>query len=127
MEEVPLAASLTMAIAMFAAAVITWQIAQRTEAGTLGRNGMAGIRTKATLASDEAWIAGHKAAAPATRVASVISALTSVGFLATSGRGELTILVLIVGIALLLGAMAKAVIFANQAARDTAVKPANST
>ena len=31
-------------------------------AGKLPRNHFAGIRTRATLASDEAWVAGHRAA-----------------------------------------------------------------
>lgn len=33
--------------------------------GTLERNGLVGIRTRATMASDAAWDAGHRAAAPA--------------------------------------------------------------
>lgn len=33
-------------------------------AGKLPRNHFAGVRTRATLASDEAWVAAHRAAGP---------------------------------------------------------------
>jgi hypothetical protein len=118
-EDISFAGSATMAMAMLAASYIMWRVTQRTDAGTLRRNNIAGIRTKATLTSDDAWATGHKAAAPALRVAAGISGLTGIGLLLTTSRGDLTILVLIVGIALLLGAMAKAVIFANKAAKDS--------
>ena len=36
-------------------------LAKKAADGRLGRNGIAGIRTKATRASDEAWLAAHKA------------------------------------------------------------------
>ena len=35
-------------------------IANRGSAGELDRNGIAGIRTKATMASDEAWLTAHQ-------------------------------------------------------------------
>lgn len=37
--------------------------------GKLTRNGMIGIRTKVTMSSDEAWLAGHLAARRWTRAA----------------------------------------------------------
>lgn len=39
-------------------------LAAGATAGTLPRNGAVGIRTRATRMSDEAWQAGHRAAAP---------------------------------------------------------------
>lgn len=44
------------------AGILVRKLARRAADGDLGRNGYAGIRTKSTLASDEAWLAGHKAA-----------------------------------------------------------------
>lgn len=35
--------------------------------GSIARNGAAGIRTRHTQASDEAWVAGHAAALPVVR------------------------------------------------------------
>ncbi len=119
MEELPLSGSFTIAFALLAAGYITWSVAKKTESGTLRRNGMAGIRTKATLASDEAWEAAHTAAAPAMRAAAAFCVLTGLGVLATSSKGGLAVLVVIVGLALLGGAMTKAMMAANKAARAT--------
>ncbi|WP_143539214.1 SdpI family protein [Rothia nasimurium] len=42
-------------------------IARMGRAGTLSRNGLIGIRTKATMQSDAAWYAAHQAMAPTLR------------------------------------------------------------
>lgn len=42
------------------------RVTRRGANGELGRNGWAGIRTRATLSSDEAWIAAQKAGAKPT-------------------------------------------------------------
>ena len=43
-------------------------IARMGAAGTLSRNGLVGIRTAATMQSDAAWYAAHKAIAPVLRI-----------------------------------------------------------
>lgn len=43
--------------------------------GGLDRNGMVGIRTSATLLSEEAWQAGHRAAVPRLRLAGMVGLL----------------------------------------------------
>ncbi|WP_237185587.1 SdpI family protein [Rothia nasimurium] len=43
-------------------------IARMGAAGTLRRNGLVGIRTTATMQSDAAWYAAHKAIAPVLRI-----------------------------------------------------------
>lgn len=43
-------------------AVLVIGIARRTADGRLGTNGWAGIRTKTTMSSDEAWLKAHQAA-----------------------------------------------------------------
>lgn len=45
----------------------------------LERNGLIGIRTKATMASDEGWLAGHRAAAPTLTVAAWTCAVAGLG------------------------------------------------
>jgi uncharacterized protein YjeT (DUF2065 family) len=53
-------------ILIAAGALFLW-LARLSRAGRLPRNGLVGIRIPSTLASDEAWQAGHLAAAPLTR------------------------------------------------------------
>lgn len=43
-------------------------IARMGAAGTLRRNGLVGIRTTATMRSDAAWYAAHRAIAPVLRI-----------------------------------------------------------
>lgn len=55
----------------------------------LSRNRAVGIRTKATLASDEAWQRGHHAAAPWVLSAGILSIVMGIGALAlTLASGE---------------------------------------
>lgn len=49
-------------VATFLGCVIVAEIGRRAASGGLGRNHLAGIRTTATLASDETWAAAHEAA-----------------------------------------------------------------
>jgi len=59
--EATLLIVLISALLLGSAGLSIW-IAKRTASGALGPNGWAGIRTKATRRSSEAWLAGHKAA-----------------------------------------------------------------
>lgn len=45
------------------------RLARRAANGELARNGWAGIRTKTTMASDEAWIVAHRVGLPKTILA----------------------------------------------------------
>lgn len=60
-EYLPLVFSLLLLGGIFMA------IARMGAAGTLRRNGLVGIRTTATMQSDAAWYAAHKAIAPTLR------------------------------------------------------------
>lgn len=51
-----------LVIAMAGSGVLQLWMASATAGGRLGRNQIAGIRTPATLESDEAWLAGHRRA-----------------------------------------------------------------
>ncbi|PFG20925.1 SdpI family protein [Serinibacter salmoneus] len=57
-------------------------IAGASVRGTLTRNGIAGVRTTATLASDEAWAAAQTAAAGPTRLGGVLAVVTGFAALA---------------------------------------------
>ncbi|GAB2684542.1 hypothetical protein GCM10027271_53520 [Saccharopolyspora gloriosae] len=57
-------------------------VRDKTASGEMGRNPLFGIRTKATKASDAAWLAGHRAAGDSLRTAArtgyAAAALTAV-------------------------------------------------
>ena len=76
--------------------------------GGLKRNRIAGMRTRSTLASDEAWYAGQRASAWSVAAAGLMTAASGIALLAaqpadeTTGRvalvvGAIDVVVLIVG------------------------------
>jgi hypothetical protein len=64
------AAALLPAVSLLVLSALTHALAMTAADGRLDRNSLVGIRTKATRASDVAWTAGHRAAAPRLRTAS---------------------------------------------------------
>ncbi|OFT24013.1 SdpI family protein [Arthrobacter sp. HMSC08H08] len=71
--------------------------------GSLERNPMIGIRTRATLASDEAWAEAHKASLPhmnaVVRIGNAGALLSLVSLLIRPGGSSLTFLHCVVAIA----------------------------
>lgn len=61
--------------------VVCIAITQAAASGSIGRHGGAGIRTKKTLASDAAWVAGHQAALPIIQWTGVVAAFSVVAAL----------------------------------------------
>ena len=113
--------SLRLGGLLIIAAISLWVLAERTATGRLGPNRFAGIRTRRIMASDHTWLVAHQAAQRALQVAAIELGATG-ALVAVFGRNEdLLVLILIVGIALMLGALAKAVIFAARAAKTADV------
>ncbi|GAA3492811.1 SdpI family protein [Streptomyces cremeus] len=91
-------------------------------AGGLGRNSMIGIRTRATLASDEGWERGHAAAGPLltatfrTAYAAGVATVLVTGV--AGGDGSAAVLAVPVGgLVAVLGLLGAASVRANRAAR----------
>lgn len=112
-----LAARVVLVVVMVATGVVLLATARAGADGRLRRNGLVGIRTPATMASDEAWRAGHVAAEPATRwagwvaIASGVPALLPVAVGVGVGSvlaGSAAVLALVVRGAVVAGRAARA-------------------
>jgi len=80
MSEIPLLAQILLALVMSGSGVLLFWVARAAARGRLRRNMVAGIRTRATLASDEAWIAAHRRAEGPSRAAGVVAIVTGLAF-----------------------------------------------
>ena len=69
-----LAARIVLFVVMAGSGLLLLWAARAAASGRLRRNGIAGIRTPSTMASDEAWLAAHRRA----ERPSVLAAVTSI-------------------------------------------------
>ncbi|KAA5828706.1 SdpI family protein [Saccharopolyspora hirsuta] len=105
--------SLVLSLSLVFLSGVVHAIQRSIASGKLQRNGMLGIRTKVTMSSEEAWLAGHLAAWPWTRAgawvgysaAAVTAAIASWQLVSGAGSPVLLLLpgaALVVVIALVL-------------------------
>ncbi|MDF2048019.1 MULTISPECIES: SdpI family protein [Microbacterium] len=116
-------ALVTSTVAMVAVAALAFWTAQRGAAGTLPRNDFIGIRTGATRASDEAWIAAHRAGAVDLAWSGAGALLTALGpwaalIVPTSLREFVIVVAVVVGLVVLLGFSLRAAVVGGRAARE---------
>ena len=101
------------------AGVIVMGLGRLAATGRLPRNLVAGIRIPSTLRSDEAWDAGHRAAASALTVAGAAPLALGVYAASTRKDPESRSVLTRAGTAWLLGWLGLATFRANRAARAT--------
>lgn len=99
--------------------------------GMLERNGVVGIRTRATKVSDQAWAAGHRAAYGALRMTGWlclgVGVLTTMLALVVRGRYLVPVVlsIAVVGYVALVVGLIVIVREANAGARNTSTRPPN--
>jgi len=109
------------AIGLGLSGVIMVVLGRMAATGRLPRNIFAGIRIPSTLRSDEAWYAGHQAAASALTVAGCGPVVVAVAIAARSPSDEARTLLSRIANGWLLGWLGLATIQASRAARAAAV------
>lgn len=105
-----------LAVVMLVSGAVLCYIGFRSARGQLPRNRFAGVRTSATMRSDEAFEVGNRAAAPLTIVAGVVAVLGAVSLVLLSQ--SLAGISLGVGVVLMLGCVIAGGVKGHRAARD---------
>lgn len=75
----PLVAAVLLGLLLVLCGALVSAVSRRAADGRLGPNGLAGIRTSATLRSGAAWRAGHRAARGLSDVSGAVFAVTGLG------------------------------------------------
>lgn len=124
----PVLSCATGAIGLWVVAAVFALLARQIRNDALPRNHLVGIRTRATLRSDAAWQAGHRAAEPLTRrtaqvaaAAGALTVLVAAGLewagVAESAAVPVTLAVLGLGYAVFLVLTLRLAVLAHRAAR----------
>lgn len=87
--------------------------------GRLSRNGFIGLRIPSTMSSDQAWRAGHRAAARPAWIGFVVIAVAAIASMLLSGASAATLTGTIIVGAVFLVTLVWSVVAANRAARAT--------
>lgn len=97
------------------AAVVTVVVTVLPAQGRMGRNSVAGVRTRSTMRDDASWRRGHQAAVLPASIGAGVTVAWSVGALAV-GHGDDTVAILI-GAGILVAAAIGSVWAAERALR----------
>ena len=116
-DSVPFWVAALLGASMIVAGIVMAVTTNRAIDGRLGPNRTAGIRTKATRASSEAWVAAHRAAKPWMQFASMIAVVTGFAVIALSSSTTALFTVLLVGAALMVVVAIVGSVFADREAK----------
>lgn len=116
-DSVPFVLALFLGVVMIGSGVLIAVVNNRAADGRIGVDAAAGIRTKQTMASEEAWRAAHVAAKPWNQFAAMIAVVTGFAVIALSSSAPALFGVLLVGAALCLAVVVTAAIIGHRAAR----------
>ncbi len=83
-----------MIVILIVAAVVTVVVTVLPAQGRMGRNSLAGVRTRATMRDEESWRRGHQAALLPTTVGAGVATAWSIGALVL-GHGNDSVAILI--------------------------------
>lgn len=111
-----------IAAGFFITAVIFGFMSWAMKSDSFDRNRAIGIRTRATLESDEAWSRGHIAAAPwmlSTAVAAAVAgfSIAALGFMGVDASNLAVVILTLGGFAVVLACLIAGAAVANRAAK----------
>ena len=104
------------AVSLIVGGLVVGWVGLRTARNQLPRNWVAGLRTRTTMASDEAWYAGQRAGAGYVVAAGVVGVAT--GVIALFFSDPVAAAIILGGTALLLGLVVVGGVKGQRAARE---------
>lgn len=75
-------------IMLLLCAGLVWWVTRKGADGSVGPNAAVGIRIPSTMASTQAWVAGHRAALPAARRLAIVSALLAAAMMVAGALSD---------------------------------------
>ena len=116
-DSIPFWGALLIGGALIAGSILVAVVNNRAVQGRLGPNHVAGMRTKATMSSPEAWQAAHKAAKPWVQFGTMAGFVSGVAVIALSSSATALLAVLAVGVVLSFGAVVAGAVVADREAK----------
>jgi hypothetical protein len=116
-----LALTIPLAVVLLLLAALSGTVGLRGRAGTLTRDGRMGVRTPASMASDEAFGVANRVAAPVALGAAAIAALLAVLILVLPVSSVAVLILFVVALAAVFGLLVMAGVLGDRAARHVPI------
>lgn len=121
MATASLALTAPLAAVLLLLAALCGVIGLRGRAGTLTRDGRTGVRTPASMASDEAFRVANRVAAPVTLGAAAIAAVLALLILVLTLSTVMVVIAFVAGIAAAFALLVTAGVLGDRAARHVPI------